>query len=268
MPKLEGCMLCHEDIDEGKPHERTIAAFVGEDGAPKWKRLAALGGDLRFSHKRHTDAEVECSACHGDVAKATSLVESEIRLGKDDCIDCHAKNKVDRDCAVCHERTRADVRPATHGPAWTRTHGEVVHAGLGDEPRFRCSQCHEASSCDSCHLGQQPRDHSALWRRGTHGIAAAFDRERCATCHRSDSCIECHEITRPRSHTAGWGRGPAYRHCSEGCHSGAISPSGAGCTICHVGLPAHADAPALGSAAPPPHPMPMDQTIPCTTCHP
>jgi len=259
MPRFEGCFLCHEDIDPQKRAERRITAMT-ENGKPKWQRRAALGGDLVFSHVVHAEAKTACESCHGDVG-GTEAIEADVEVSMDDCMECHLEKRLGRQCSICHHEIRSDIAPATHGPAWTRLHGEIVATERTDETRHQCSLCHEVSACDSCHLAETPTDHTALWRWQGHALGAAFDRERCATCHQADSCIECHEITEPRSHTLSWARPPTYLHCSESCHSDA---SGAGCTICHRSPLPHAGTPLQSSPAPP-HPLPTGYV--CTSCH-
>ncbi len=261
MPGIRGCKLCHEDIDEELPPERRVAAFE-VDGVAQWSTVTKLGGDLKFSHRTHYDEKIECKQCHGAVDATSVLDANALRVRKDDCLECHDEKKSSRDCAACHAEIRADEPPASHSPVWTRRHGDIVHAERTDEPRYRCSQCHAQSACDSCHLREPPASHSSLWRRRSHGIVAAFDRNKCATCHRADSCISCHETTRPVSHSPAWGD-PMYLHCNGGCH---IDASGAGCTTCHRSLPSHADAPTLTDLSPPPHPMPPGG-LRCTACH-
>jgi hypothetical protein len=261
MPRFEGCFLCHEDIDPQKPADRRITAMV-ENGEPKWQRRAVLGGDLTFSHAVHAKAKIGCEPCHGDVA-ATVAIQADVALSMDDCMGCHLERRLGRECSICHEKVRSDVLPATHGPAWTKLHGEVVRTGRTDQTRHQCTLCHMESSCDSCHLAETPADHTALWRWQGHAIGAAFDRERCTTCHQADSCIECHEITEPRSHTPAWASPPGYLHCSEGCH---VDASGAGCTICHRNPQPHAGTPPPSSATSP-HPMPMGGGYVCLSCH-
>jgi len=262
MPGRSACEVCHEDFKDDPAEEPDVAAFF-PGGEARYHRFAAIGGDLRFSHRLHADAEVACDACHGDVT-ATEILTPAVRVEKDDCLDCHAKKGVTSECAACHATVRRDAPPATHGSAWTRQHGDITRGARATEWRNRCSQCHTQSTCDSCHLRERPSSHTTLWRRRTHGIAAGFDRDACATCHRSDSCLECHETTRPISHVPSWGQSPAYLHCSMGCH---VSASGAGCATCHRSLQGHADAPSLaGNFVPPPHPMPA-AGLRCTACH-
>jgi len=259
MPRFEGCFLCHDDIDAEKPAGRRITAMV-ENGEPKWQRRAALGEEVVFSHAVHARAKVACESCHGDVA-STRAIEANVAVSMDECMDCHLKERLGRECSICHRTIRSDVSPATHGPAWTRLHGELVRTERTDENRYRCSLCHEVSACDSCHQAETPVDHTALWRWQAHALGAAFDRERCATCHQADACIECHEITEPRSHTSAWARAPAYLHCSESCHS---DVSESGCTVCHRSPVPHAGTPPP-SGTTPPHPLPTGYV--CISCH-
>ncbi|MFQ5789517.1 MAG: cytochrome c3 family protein [Acidobacteriota bacterium] len=57
-----------------------------------------------FSHARHvTTANLECTACHGDMSKYENPPEqSMFKLGMSWCLDCHKKRQATSDCQACH----------------------------------------------------------------------------------------------------------------------------------------------------------------------
>jgi hypothetical protein len=270
-------MLCHEEIDADKPREKTVAAFL-VDGKPTWLRarpdVYSDEMEVKFSHARHIEAEVDCDACHAAVMedKGPGL---RIRGGKVSCMQCHAKTKLGNDCAVCHRTLRVDQPPRDHGVGWKRMHGAHSERMIKGTGETTCAQCHQEQSCTGCHQTEKPADHTNYWRQRGHGVMVSLDRSRCATCHRSDFCNRCHMHTEPRSHRGAWGS-PQNTHCNA-CH---LPLQGTGCYTCHKATPSHLQATPMppghlpsmncrqchgpGLTAPLPH---FDPGTTCTSCH-
>ncbi|MCY3001581.1 MAG: cytochrome c3 family protein [Planctomycetota bacterium] len=251
IPVLAQCNLCHTEIDAEKPEEKRIAQFF-EGTRMKAAHRGAVGGDVKFPHERHTEAGLDCSACHAGF-EANADVTSVPRASMASCTDCHVERKVANECSTCHTTLREDVKPATHSAVWMRQHGSTVRGG-SEATADSCSICHQESSCTTCHLATQPQNHTDYWRLRGHGISASLDRASCATCHRDDSCVRCHQESRPQSHSGNWG-GTTSRHCT-GCH---FPIEGEGCSVCHNGTPSHQLA----------TPKPADHTagMNCRMCH-
>ncbi|MCA8968957.1 MAG: hypothetical protein KDC95_04210 [Planctomycetes bacterium] len=227
-----GCRLCHKDLDEGKPFEKTVDAFM-IDGKPRWlARGTASNGDVKFDHSKHYEAELECDACHAaDIDLDASTKGLRIAGGKKTCLECHEKTDRGNDCAVCHEVLRHDVAPPSHAMDWKRLHGSESRHMIDGLGQTTCAQCHEdtVESCSKCHQREMPESHNNFWRIRGHSLLASNDRQLCATCHQPDHCLACHRSTRPRSHRGAFGP-PGNRHC-VGCH---VEPAAkAGCTVCH-----------------------------------
>lgn len=254
----KGCMLCHNDIDQGKPFEKTVAALL-IDGKPRWlSRTNDYGGDLKFGHAAHYEAEVECKSCHGTVT-GTGGPDLALHGGKRACMECHAKTERGNDCAVCHQVMRKDQPPPDHDTMWTRVHGvhsQTMIAGIGETT---CSQCHTEDSCNQCHQLEPPQNHTNFWRRRGHGLTAGIDRTNCTVCHTTDYCDRCHSEVQPLSHRGAFGP-PGNRHCVT-CH---LPPVGLGCGVCHSNFPMHpAGPPTPGN---PPH-MTASSPVDCLGCH-
>ncbi len=273
-PSEKGCMLCHTEIDKGKPFDKTVAAFL-VDGKPRWaKRQVAYSSEseVRFDHSKHVEAEVECKTCHGPVLTGSGP-GLRIHGGKARCKDCHSKLERGNDCTVCHKTLRMDQMPPSHKRGWERRHGLESDRMIEGTGETTCAQCHREQTCTTCHQTQAPRSHTNYWRQRGHGVMVSLDRRSCATCHRSDFCNRCHQNTAPRSHRATWGS-PQNGHC-VGCH---LPLQGEGCFTCHKGTPSHQLAAPLpgghlpsmncrqchGLTAPLPHP---DNGSTCTSCH-
>jgi len=269
---VKGCLLCHTEIDEDKPFEKTVAAFL-VDGKPRWlARRDVYGGEVRFDHSKHIVAELDCDACHAPV-ETDSGPGLRIHGGKARCKECHAKTERGNDCAVCHKVLRIGELPPNHKRGWERQHGFHSDRMIEGTGKTTCAQCHEEQTCTSCHQQQLPRSHTNYWRQRGHGVMVSLDRRSCATCHKSDFCNRCHQNTEPRSHRGGFGS-PQNKHCIT-CH---VPLKGAGCFTCHKGTPSHGMATPMppghlpsmncrqchGLTAPLPHP---DPGIECTACH-
>jgi hypothetical protein len=253
MPRLKQCMLCHEGIDEEKPPERRISTIYGE--AYQWSPRPVITGDVVFSHQLHAaEKKIACGDCHQGIETNTA-VSDKVRVFKDDCLECHAREDKANDCSACHKEIRQDWKPETHSHNWKQFHGQAIQANTGKSEN-RCSLCHADSSCVSCHQDEPPRDHTNHWRQRGHGIAVSIDRTRCATCHRDDFCDRCHSEVSPRNHVGSWGS-PRSRHCLT-CHFPLKNES---CFVCHKSDPSH-----LGLA----NPKPSDFHSPalnCRQCH-
>jgi Cytochrome c7 and related cytochrome c len=66
-----------------------------------WLRVHDLPDFVRFTHKRHVAAGVECRTCHGDVARMDAPVQTApLTMGW--CLSCHKERKAPTDCVACH----------------------------------------------------------------------------------------------------------------------------------------------------------------------
>lgn len=255
-PRQALCMLCHADLDEGKPPERQAQArFV--EGEFVSAHAGRPDGDVIFSHSRHAASRDDCNDCHGGIASSESSA-TLVPLSMDDCRACHQRSAVVEDCAACHREIRDDAPPTSHEHNWTRIHGQVVRSG-SELVADRCTLCHVAQNdCISCHMVQQPQNHTNYWRLRGHAVMSSLDRASCATCHRSDFCSRCHAATLPLSHRGTWGS-PRDNHCVA-CH---FPLKDEGCFTCHKGTPSHLQAPRR--PADPTHMQATDAQ--CRACH-
>lgn len=236
-PSLDGCKLCHESIDEEKPPEKTVEAFL-VDGQPRWLQREKPPTDVFFDHSAHANAGVECVTCHQPQVegKGEGL---HIQGGKATCMACHAKWEGGNRCSVCHTEIRADQPPATHATGWLRQHGWHAKDVIEGTGRTTCSMCHDETTCIQCHQIEPPRNHTNVWRLHGHALTASIDRDSCTTCHTTASCLRCHTTMQPRSHRGAWGP-PANRHCNT-CHLPASQSLG--CGVCHLQFPRHPQGP-------------------------
>jgi hypothetical protein len=104
LPALSLCLACHEEPVTESPEEKKILelAEAGEDDV--FRKLFRLPDHAFYSHRRHVKVgEIDCQACHGDVAATTSPPEVPlIRITMDFCMDCHKETGIAPDCTDCH----------------------------------------------------------------------------------------------------------------------------------------------------------------------
>ncbi len=228
MPKMEFCADCHTEIDEKKPKEKTLAAFLDKDGkTPIWSRVTAQIDDVVFSHKTHADKKVDCVECHKGIAESTA-VGPGLFVDMDACVKCHQTKNAKTECATCHKASAKSVAegkgqfwpPSNHAAStWRGAHGGVARAGAPQSRAEKCDACHgkdgfpESASCATCHASTKPADHARLWKE-VHGQTVRRDpgvvTSRCAFCHESSGfptqsrCTGCHMSEPPRDHTQSW----------------------------------------------------------------
>ncbi|MBI3118059.1 MAG: hypothetical protein HYZ00_05215 [Candidatus Hydrogenedentes bacterium] len=276
LPGHDVCSVCHE-IGEDQADPATCKfCHVGEELTIE--RVSVLHPDLKFSHDPHTAAGVECAKCHEDVDKKP-LPKAPL---KPFCMNCHGKtDPALNECSVCHQAINQTTLPKFRGETriphdapeiWEHVHGRESTV----DPVF-CALCHtDQDTCQECHSRTAPKDHTIVWRRGTHGLHATWERNRCDACHEEDSCLKCHKNTTPTSHRGGWGR-PINRHCFS-CH---FPEDENKCTVCHETIE-------HPTALPSPHnfgifpancalchpggmpfraPHPVNSTVGCVVCH-
>jgi hypothetical protein len=251
MPVLQGCVLCHEAIDQEKPPERQVTSlFVGDEY--KGQHVARLKDEVIFSHLKHASKPIECKACHKGIDE-NEYVDHSLAVGMTDCTTCHQQEKVAASCSTCHQRLREDVAPDSHLFQWKKMHGPTMRSH-DTATVNNCSLCHEDSTCKTCHQAESPDNHNNFFRQRGHGLIARMDRQNCTACHRPDSCESCHQDTRPITHSGTFG-GTQSNHC-VGCH---LPVQNVECFTCHKGTPSHETAP----ARPPGHAAGMN----CRQCH-
>jgi c(7)-type cytochrome triheme protein len=217
-PAMSSCTACHQ---LGAPELQAL---------PKIRALGAV-----FPHRVHAE-KLACESCHAAIAEDQEVAGPQ--LTPQQCISCHAEQRAGvpaNACARCHGVDLKTVRPASHTPEWTKTHGAAAAWIASDAEHGQdCKQCHSKSSCTQCHDQQPPADHTGLFRMQAHGVAAEWDRDRCKTCHETGTCVRCHQITEPTNHAGPWlqlhglaAGGQVSQSCSV-CHQPAW------CASCHA----------------------------------
>jgi Cytochrome c7 and related cytochrome c len=105
VPPMQRCLGCHMKVSEQRvalaPTTQPWMDKLQPAGVVVWNRVYTLPDFVRFSHKPHIAAGVQCQQCHGPVETMDRIVPYyNINMGF--CITCHTERKVSKDCAICH----------------------------------------------------------------------------------------------------------------------------------------------------------------------
>jgi cytochrome c553 len=134
IPKLENCMVCHEDpespLGETQAEKDFLKKYVANEKEIPWLSYYRQPDCVYFSHIAHVKmGETACSTCHGDHGKLESLPPYKAnrltgysikiwgeniaglkfntwdRMKMDDCAECHTEKGHDKNnsCFVCHK---------------------------------------------------------------------------------------------------------------------------------------------------------------------
>jgi hypothetical protein len=106
LPRIATCKLCHEEAKGTSEDERRVREFLAKNEEIPWIQVNRMPGHVYFSHAVHVKlAAMDCSACHGDMAKATEPVtRSQVeRLTMRRCMECHTEHGASNDCLACHK---------------------------------------------------------------------------------------------------------------------------------------------------------------------
>lgn len=101
LPKADVCMTCHQTVAAGSPTIRKVAAYAKQHKPIHWVRVYKIQDFVFFSHNRHSNAKVACSACHGEVCKS-DVLKQEVKFSMVFCVNCHKERKATVKCNACH----------------------------------------------------------------------------------------------------------------------------------------------------------------------
>ncbi|MCB9664157.1 MAG: cytochrome c3 family protein [Alphaproteobacteria bacterium] len=139
VPQGQTCMNCHTYVKKDSPEVQKVVAYFEKGEPVPWRKVHDLPDFVHFEHKRHVQAGVDCTECHGQmglqgqpetwsekdehgkVVTKTGVrhpVVRETTLQMGWCLDCHASHpSVDenygdkanlrraelKDCWTCHK---------------------------------------------------------------------------------------------------------------------------------------------------------------------
>jgi hypothetical protein len=101
LPAVQRCAGCHMRVATDKPEIVKVMGYWNRREPIPWQRVHDLPDFVRFSHKRHVLAQVDCRECHGDVQRMDIAVQvSSLEMGF--CLACHKRRGASTDCLACH----------------------------------------------------------------------------------------------------------------------------------------------------------------------
>ena len=115
VPAMNVCMNCHRNVKTDSPHIQRLTRHYNEGRPIQWMRVHELPDFVRFTHKPHVLAGLDCSSCHGDV-KNMEVVHQEASLTMGWCMQCHRGQTTPKKVLASHkkfvdERGRTNVAP-------------------------------------------------------------------------------------------------------------------------------------------------------------
>jgi hypothetical protein len=102
LPSTETCMDCHRVVKPDSPDIKKVAAAFQAGEAIEWVRVTDLPDFVRFTHRRHIQAGVDCMSCHGDVSRMDRVYKAN-SLTMGTCLSCHNQMGASTDCLTCHQ---------------------------------------------------------------------------------------------------------------------------------------------------------------------
>lgn len=113
VPSVSDCWSCHQNL-MGKSSvdpnanvidrpdvQRLLKDYVETKKEIKWYKVYDMPEHVKFPHKAHINAGLQCVECHGNVEKQKVVQMNQVpHMGW--CISCHRKKNAPVDCTVCH----------------------------------------------------------------------------------------------------------------------------------------------------------------------
>jgi hypothetical protein len=103
IPSVKTCMICHSQIATDKPLIKQVTGYSEKGIEIPWQRVYGFTREahVRFNHAPHIRASVDCTTCHGDLAKQT-VAERVVNHSMGFCVNCHKQKSASNDCLTCH----------------------------------------------------------------------------------------------------------------------------------------------------------------------
>lgn len=102
IPDMQLCAECHESVAADRPEVKKLMEYWNNKEPIPWVKVHNLDWHVRFTHKRHIKAGVDCAVCHGDM-RGTDTARKVRSFDMGFCVNCHRENKAPTDCLVCHK---------------------------------------------------------------------------------------------------------------------------------------------------------------------
>lgn len=102
IPSMQLCMDCHESAATDREEIKKLTDYWNRKEPVPWVKVHRQNWHVFFTHKRHVNAGIDCTVCHGEVrAMTTGRKVRSLDMGW--CVNCHRKNDAPTDCLTCHK---------------------------------------------------------------------------------------------------------------------------------------------------------------------
>ncbi|MFN8611555.1 MAG: cytochrome c3 family protein [Vulcanimicrobiota bacterium] len=111
VPSVSDCWACHQNLtDKGqfgapvidRPDvQRLLKDYVETKKEIKWYKVYDMPEHVKFPHKAHINAGLQCTECHGHVENM-AVVQMNQKPHMGWCVGCHRQKNAPVDCTVCH----------------------------------------------------------------------------------------------------------------------------------------------------------------------
>lgn len=102
VPAVAVCMECHKNVRTDSAEIQKLTEHWTNEKPIEWTKIHRVPWHVRFTHKRHIKAGIDCAVCHGEV-KTMMQVEQVRSLDMGWCVRCHQQNSAPIDCWTCHK---------------------------------------------------------------------------------------------------------------------------------------------------------------------
>jgi len=101
IPAVGLCFICHSTIIPQHPQIVKERWHLDTKTPVPWVRIYYIPDHVKFNHQPHIRANIDCTACHGDVKRVDRLVRVDFKMAF--CVDCHKQKNAALDCwLACH----------------------------------------------------------------------------------------------------------------------------------------------------------------------
>lgn len=101
-PATAKCMQCHVDVAKDSAPIEKLAEFAKSGQPVPWAPVYQITPGVNWSHRRHLQAGVLCTTCHGQVSQLDAMSETTAVTSMATCISCHQANRAPTVCKTCH----------------------------------------------------------------------------------------------------------------------------------------------------------------------
>ena len=101
-PDTDTCMACHNEIAKDKATIVKLQEYAQSSEAIPWQRVYKITEGITWNHKVHTEADVQCETCHGNVRESKVMAEETAIAAMATCISCHQAHEAKSKCETCH----------------------------------------------------------------------------------------------------------------------------------------------------------------------